>query len=72
MVTITPNAEGVSHCDCGGGHFQIAYLDNNLKFFGFNAGRLSTKGVIEYADTEAECRIRVEELDLNDEYGLIS
>lgn len=71
MTIVTPNQDGTSDCDCDGGHFQIAYVGNSLTFFGFNSGRLSSGGSIEYGDTEQEARDRVDELGLTDPLDLL-
>jgi len=71
MAEIQVDEHGVSDCICNGDHWLVVYQDAKLCFFGRHAGETTTKGIIDYYDTEQEALNRVAELELNDPNGLL-
>ena len=72
MAEINIDEHGVSDCFCNGSHWLVAYQGSNLTFFGQHKGEVTTKGTIDYYDTELEASERVVFLGLEDPLGLLS
>lgn len=72
MAGITIDEHGVSDCICDGSHWLVVYQGTKLCFFGQHAGETTTKGTIDYYDTELEANERVVQLGLEDPMGLLS
>jgi len=72
MAGIRIDEHGGSDCICDGSHWLVVYQDTKLCFFGQHAGKTTTKGTIDYYDTEQEALDRVDELNLEDPLGFIA
>ena len=71
MANISTDEHGISDCICNGQHWLVAYQGTKLVFFGKHAGETTTKGTIDYYDTEEEALARVAELNLEDTFGFL-
>jgi hypothetical protein len=72
MANIQTDEHGISDCFCNGDHWLVVYQGSKLCFFGQHAGETTTKGVIDYYDTEQEALDRVDELELADPLGFLA